>query len=165
MLQVFVEATASLRSIYETSPASFQDNHAFQATLLEMDNELPGIHLMGESLNKGKAILAGMRNRSTKLVPISSLPAEVLGHIFTLLPSRCLLDNIPPEKKLPPYPDILVQVSTNWSRVALETLSLWSHIDILACDPHSTNNYSMARHWLERAKGAPLHVHISAHHR
>ncbi|KAF8607908.1 hypothetical protein BDV93DRAFT_552718 [Ceratobasidium sp. AG-I] len=160
-LEEFLDASINLKASFESPPTSPSDVRIFQSALTEIDKDLSSVLPLGEPLNTVHFTLAGMRNNSTKLVPISSLPPELLGHVFTLLPCHCLHDVSLPGKELQRYPDVLLKVSTHWRRVALNTRSLWSHIDILPCGPRSTRFYSMAYDSLQRADGAPLHIHIT----
>lgn len=161
MLQDFLQASNTLKTTFETSPTSASSDLMLQSALMEIDKNLSSVASLRGPLNTVHFTLAGMRNKSRELVPISSLPSELLGYIFTLLPCHCLHDTPLPAKDLRKYPDVLLEVSTHWRRVALATRSLWSHIDILPCGPHSTRFYSMAYDSLQRADGAPLHIHIT----
>ncbi|KAG9101267.1 hypothetical protein FRC06_003229 [Ceratobasidium sp. 370] len=51
---------------------------------------------------------------------------------------------------------VVTHVCTNWQRLAINTLTLWTHVDIIDNGPHARRQGEWGRMWLERAGSAPL---------
>ncbi|KAG8778244.1 hypothetical protein FRC12_025079 [Ceratobasidium sp. 428] len=103
-----------------------------------------------------------MSNESAKeLSPISQLPSKVLARIFALAkvhcihrPGRCGCGHSPINDRFHKF-DTFVGVCARWYTVAVNTPSLWNHIDI---GPNTPKRWT--RLLLERSKDASLHVHV-----
>ncbi|KAG8690235.1 hypothetical protein FRC11_013015 [Ceratobasidium sp. 423] len=100
-------------------------------------------------------------------VPINSLPAEVLAHIFHLVLAQqsCPLhatDHWDMENPVtfPKYPDALSHVCSRWRQIALASRVLWSHIDIALSCPLSRGFHDRAEAYVVRAHPMPLDIHL-----
>ncbi|KAG8713201.1 hypothetical protein FRC08_013571 [Ceratobasidium sp. 394] len=91
-----------------------------------------------------------MSSRRADLAPINALPPEILARIFALSkPYCCRL----PLGKLSFYK--LTAVCARWRQLAIDTASLWTHIDIGPVTPTS-----LTRLLLERTRDTPVHIHV-----
>lgn len=110
-----------------------------------------------------------IHNRSRKLVSIAILPPETLARIFAIgcgfscfaCPTLSVFGRSirePPRTLL-----ALTQVCSDWRRIAIDTPSLWSHIDIYRSHRDSECMIPNASLWLDRARNTPLSVHISTY--
>ncbi|CAE6441668.1 unnamed protein product [Rhizoctonia solani] len=124
--------------------------------------------LGGGKLNRLKPDLARTHNYSSGLVPINSLPPEILTHIFRLLrPKPCQLhklsyyDNEVKTIEYPTYPDYLAQVCTLWRQVAMASRSLWTHIDLSPQDHWFDEFVGRAEQYLTRSDPLPVELHVS----
>ena len=90
------------------------------------------------------AALSSVRNKLNELVPISSLPAEILEHIFDFCVSW-LYGHQKPKHCL-----AWTQVCFSWRRISFDSSRLWQRIDL--CNSHYADQF------LVRSKEAPLSV-------
>ena len=108
--------------------------------------------LLAEMDDHNTAIIK-IKTRLNTLVPISTLPSELLADIFQIVvqANRDALVSTSP-----PYAWVAVtHVCTHWRAVALGTPTLWSDI-VLPCRPQCV------REMLLRSQGVPLSVHHRA---
>ncbi|CAE6458413.1 unnamed protein product [Rhizoctonia solani] len=135
--------------------------------LTKLEKESDDIALYIHKLEYARAAVQAARSSIPKLAPISTLPAEILAHIFhlVLLGQFCLVQRgiigTIEEIEYPICPDALAHVCSFWRRVAITSPGLWTHIDI-AFD-HSLNPGLSARAkvYVTRAGQLPLEIHIS----
>lgn len=106
------------------------------------------------------------RNRIPALVPINSLPCEILTRIFRLIcdsESFCgEADHIESSERngLPKYPDLLLSVCSHWRHILTTSHRVWSHIDLIPHHSLSKQFLARAQTYVARACRAPLEIHI-----
>lgn len=92
-----------------------------------------------------------LRLRRNHYALIHRLPIEIVSYIFQLAetarPTRSFPFNH--QKNVPMN---VSRVSKNWRNIALSTPRIWSHIDMA--------DFSAARMFIERSKGAPLSISV-----
>lgn len=126
-------------------------------------NELQQTASYETKINESKTILKRVRNRRSDLVPISSLPPELLTHIFCLACKMepCFLSNTTALSNYPSRPpESLLHVCSHWRSVALASPILWTHIDIA---PYHMRNRDILTHgnlFAANSGEAPLDVHV-----
>ncbi|KAG8787555.1 hypothetical protein FRC12_015440 [Ceratobasidium sp. 428] len=117
--------------------------------LAAVDSELELLASEKDTLQKLRASLRAARKKLAVAMPlINELPAEILVNVFTLL-SPCYTFR----KGLNLYN--FTRVCTHWRRIALNTLHLWTHVDVGPSVPAG-----LTKALLDRAKGTPIHIHL-----
>ncbi|KAF8594168.1 hypothetical protein BDV93DRAFT_529481 [Ceratobasidium sp. AG-I] len=128
---------------------------------MSINDELPELADEERQLFKSRTTLNILRNRSSTLTPINALPLEILSNIFALTSLSCVRTSAAsPNHTSLVCPAVFLSVCTHWRRIAIATSRFWSHIDLVPSSDPSHRLYKRATIWLERAKMAPLHVHI-----
>lgn len=101
--------------------------------------------------------------------PVNALPNELLSYIFTLgsgaeedgdydgVEEGEEEDDAPTDKRRPrlPFKVLVSHVCRRWRTVAVETSTLWTHLDFTDGPP-----FEKSRTWLERSKGCPLDIEL-----
>lgn len=131
------------------------------------ENELPLFASYMERMKRAKAALGTARNCSSRMVPIHTLPCEILSHIFSLVyggpdPVASAAFNDPgvPGK----LPD-LYQLCSRWCRVAIDCHALWSSINIPPKRGVGLNKVIFrAEGCAARSDQLPLEVYVSDCH-
>ncbi|KAG8777094.1 hypothetical protein FRC12_000551 [Ceratobasidium sp. 428] len=159
--QKFLSACTSLLQYIDESLVSHANRRSIEDSIIAVHGQMKTFDLIESRMTKSKVTLRRVFNESTTLVPINTLPLEVMSHIFVLLVSysNCTAE-------APCYSHPLRNISTvcsRWRHLTVITRSLWSHIDI--CEPRTTSeNSSKMISWvrlcLERACDTPLQLHI-----
>ncbi|KAG8781580.1 hypothetical protein FRC12_021735 [Ceratobasidium sp. 428] len=147
-LQSYLAASATLRAVCTSSSHQPPEYLLVEEALTTVDSELDSLAEDAKCLFDMRISLATMRNRSTTLAQINTLPPEILAYIFELSGSSCALN----------YEDNLYDimgVCAYWRGVVLHTADLWTHIDIDSRTLDRINNLL-----LERAKGYPIYLHV-----
>ncbi|KAG8713202.1 hypothetical protein FRC08_013572 [Ceratobasidium sp. 394] len=90
-----------------------------------------------------------MSNRRTSLTPINALPLEILSRILALSKQYC--NHLPLED----HSYDITTVCTRWRQLAINTPSLWTHIDVGPVTPITST-----RLLLERTKDTLVHIHV-----
>ncbi|CAE6504397.1 unnamed protein product [Rhizoctonia solani] len=165
-----------------------------QGYLNRIGTEIARFPSYHQALGWAEATVNRVRNRIPQLTPISSVPPEILTHIFHLVANPCdLLDSNyedsdsstspslseysdndssssrpkrPRSKALrlenfPTHLDRLTHVCSYWRRVAIDSPSLWVHIDFF---PHKTLSASLlirAETYAARAAELPIELHVA----
>ncbi|KAG9091966.1 hypothetical protein FRC07_011751, partial [Ceratobasidium sp. 392] len=107
-----------------------------------------------------RAVVNGTRNMSVAFVPINVLPPEMFGRIFSfaIASTFCYKRYGESDSLL-----AILAVCTRWRQIAIGTRSLWSHIDLVGPSRavgDGSDRIETTQLWLERSRGAPLHIHI-----
>ncbi|KAH7332623.1 hypothetical protein B0J17DRAFT_722151 [Rhizoctonia solani] len=132
----------------------------------QLDTELEFISLYESKVQEIKATIGRFRNRTSTLIPINTLPPEILICIFHLIPaSPCNVEYLGAprykDQQFSKYPDYLAHVCTLWRRTAISSCSLWCHIDL---SPYqSCYEALVSRAWVyaKRAGNLPIRLHIA----
>ncbi|QRW13364.1 tigger transposable element-derived protein 6 [Ceratobasidium sp. AG-Ba] len=125
------------------------------------DQELQNTPAYVSKLHKAHAALAVARNHSRKLVPINSLPREVLTRIFGIVTGFRREDPCPflGTESLH-RPDSLSEVCSFWNQLVKSTPSLWSCIELVVSRRMQPNSYALASQFLRFSNGVPLSIRL-----
>ncbi|QRV82096.1 F-box-like protein [Ceratobasidium sp. AG-Ba] len=134
-----------------TAPAQQSGtNTLLKEALATVNSELESLKTEEQNLCNMRASLSAIRNHSTALSPINSLPPEILSQIFAQSRVHCARDK---SKELR-FHDIAA-VCAYWRRVALNSADLWAHIDVGPGTPEK-----LTKLLLDRTVNRPIHVHV-----
>ncbi|CAE6451497.1 unnamed protein product [Rhizoctonia solani] len=128
-----------------------------------LDQELNHLAQEEAKLALGRQTLSVFRNTSSALCSINLLPDDILTYILELSISSYVRDNPKGRNQYLTCPGVLAGVCTRWRHVAVNTCSLWTHLDLIPTSNPSHKLYRRARIWLRRVKSAPLHIYIHQH--
>ncbi|KAG8724484.1 hypothetical protein FRC09_018086 [Ceratobasidium sp. 395] len=137
------------------------DHSWLEKKLAPMVDQLNSFAAVEGKLRRSLGVLNRATNVSRKLVPINLLPVEVLSKVFMYtIPQRDCIDTIDVYPRLSPL-IVIPSVCASWRQVALNTPSLWTHIDLFKEDHPSTKNRITL--WVQRARHAPVHLHFKSY--
>ncbi|KAG8717913.1 hypothetical protein FRC09_013478 [Ceratobasidium sp. 395] len=146
VIQDYVDACAALKTALEIFPidkcSRLQRAEAFNG----LDSQLPVLASYEQNLRETRLLLRTTRNTSDSLIPINSLPVEVLSTMFVLAAQQGT-DAI----------CSLTLVCTLWRRITLQTSSCWVRIE-LPISSDSEEACEGAELWAKRAQSQPLHL-------
>ncbi|KAH7345740.1 hypothetical protein B0J17DRAFT_641006 [Rhizoctonia solani] len=143
------------------------DNYiSFDAILDRVANEVQLVTSCGEKLKRIEESIKTFRNSTSTIVPISSLPPEILTRIF-----RIVLDDQPDlvdathaplivSLSSPKYPETLSHVCSGWRRIAVASHELWSRIDLVLHHPLGPGLLARAKAQVNRVGPLSLDVRI-----
>ncbi|QRV89233.1 pyrolysin [Ceratobasidium sp. AG-Ba] len=119
------------------------------------------------AITESRRTLNPLHNLSTSLVPIHRLPTEILSRIFlnciSITPCHPPWGDYRKDGYLRDVLDIIPSVCRLWHDVAIETSSLWTHIDLdtnVMISGQESRLLEYIRLRVKRAKGTPIHVHL-----
>lgn len=131
--------------------------------------EIVQVHSYETKIQQAKLAISRVRNRTPAIVPINSLPLEILARIFRLVCGKSFcaesvdFEDLT-ESRLPKYPDLLMSVCSRWRHILTCSREIWSHIDLV---PHYIFNREFSRKAVDRAEvhaaragQLPLEIHI-----
>ena len=127
-----------------------------------MDSNIPDppkghLHTIEDEIKSLEESALALKRYRNLLVPISSLPIEILSVIFCLLPSIVLL-NLPLSFSVLPFPSFSVSpishVCHRWREILLNLPHFWSHINFNQLNPTGCTEM------LARAKMSPLDLEV-----
>ncbi|KAG8716941.1 hypothetical protein FRC08_008481, partial [Ceratobasidium sp. 394] len=158
----FLGACTTLHQFIDQPPASCKDLGSIEDYVLKIHAQIGSIVSIATKATRSTAILRRVINTSTTLVPISVLPPEVLSRVFelTLSSNRSVLGS--PNRREHPLA-VIPAVCTQWRGLALDTRSLWSHVDVDGARLVSGGTIKELKRinmWLDRAHGAALHINF-----
>ncbi|KAG8738123.1 hypothetical protein FRC10_007269, partial [Ceratobasidium sp. 414] len=139
----FVDACWSFEAVCLGPPGRNTTRSMLEEVLAALDFELPELTPSFEKATNANNVMKVLRNKSTTLVPISTLPSELLMHIFELL-CHSYTNNSPSDNS-PKSPIALACVSTYWRQLTLNNSHLWTRIDL-------TSSKELSHEFHERAK-------------
>ncbi|KAG8711340.1 hypothetical protein FRC09_020654 [Ceratobasidium sp. 395] len=157
-LDDFQTASTDFCSTLSASAAYPFPRTSLRCTLSALDRDLLSLQADEERLKKTHVALAGGRNHLGVANPIHSLPPEILATIFSIAGAQyAKINRLSLWGPAHVSPTILSGVCSLWRRVALETHSLWSHIDLTA-NGQRNRQFDQARLWSERSHNTPLYT-------
>ncbi|KAG8694892.1 hypothetical protein FRC08_008197 [Ceratobasidium sp. 394] len=127
--------------------------------------EQASINPRNEKLKRASVALNRIYNQSTTFVPIRSLSHDVLVYIFTLVWDKCRF--FPSSDRQITRCEItktilaVSHVCTDWRRLAINTPTLWTHVDIIDNGRYTRGRGEWDRMWLGRVGSAPLSVQVA----
>ena len=124
------------------STAKTPDIFAFRFKMTDL--QLDGVDQLRTKENRTSAPLSSVFSKLNALAPISSLPAEILEHIFGFCVSW-IYDYEKTKHSL-----AWTQVCFSWRRISFNSIRLWHRIDL--CNSRYANQF------LVRSKEAPLSI-------
>ncbi|KAF8741536.1 hypothetical protein RHS02_03331, partial [Rhizoctonia solani] len=143
-----------------------------QELLDKIENELPQISSCNTKILQAKAAICQTRNCSSRIVPIHTLPIEVLTRIFHIVVASQWCNISGYRKKYneeevsgsyPDQPVVISHICSFWRRIVISSSSLWSHIDFsfpdIANDPQSIPRLETS---INRSGKSLLDLHIDA---
>ncbi|QRV95143.1 pyrolysin [Ceratobasidium sp. AG-Ba] len=157
MSQTFLENCSALKSTVSDLPS---DTSALEAVTCRIRSRLDSIKEIERTLAESHAVLKGLVNLSSKIVPIQRMPPEVLSYVFThTIPEYCAFES--PDQWSHPLV-VITSVCTRWRQIAIQNSSLWIHVDFtsglrsdnLICD------FNLPGLFLERSGDKLVHVHF-----
>ncbi|KAF8597672.1 hypothetical protein BDV93DRAFT_366866 [Ceratobasidium sp. AG-I] len=125
-------------------------------SLIKVDDGILPIRSIEQTLYKTRAQLLSTKNQ---FAPVNKLPPEIFDEIFTMATTKCVRSWYTEASTCVCLPDTISSVCSYWRKLALNTSSLWTHIDFF----EGSNLYQFRRRsaiLLERSRGAPIHLHI-----
>ncbi|CAE6499922.1 unnamed protein product [Rhizoctonia solani] len=128
----------------------------------EIARELGRVTSFERELVRSKAAILVARNSSPLLVPISSLPDEIMLPIFQhiLRTDNSDFDIEVNEGRLPQHSLAISQVCLRWRRIALDSRHLWSNINLSSSSLLSRKLMARGEIFASRASGIPLDIRI-----
>ncbi|KDN35825.1 hypothetical protein RSAG8_11259, partial [Rhizoctonia solani AG-8 WAC10335] len=130
-----------------------------------MDAELATIASYDTQLREARLAIGQVRNLSLDLVPVHSLPPELVTRIFlfALAPESHEPDwsKDPKGVGFPQSPDYLAQVCSRWRQIAFASPSLWNHLNFALDMSRYQGHLPRAHSYVARANQLPLQLYIS----
>ncbi|KAG8709069.1 hypothetical protein FRC09_000892 [Ceratobasidium sp. 395] len=154
-IQNYLVGCAELRSACSQIQHQSRTRRELEPVLLAVDAELADLASEEAELRKARATLSVLRNTSSTLSPVHTLPSEILARIFLMAQSLHSHTNNP--SSLSPV-HILAQVCSYWRTTAIDLPHLWTHI----CVAPTQANYEYATLLLRRSKGLPIYLDVSS---
>ncbi|KAG8714856.1 hypothetical protein FRC09_017180, partial [Ceratobasidium sp. 395] len=171
--QTFLDTSNTLLRFIDESPDGLGRHGSTEDAVLGVYKQTQIIPVTKKRIGESQFVLRKIVNASATLVPINTLPLEIMSHIFLLLTSSatCVDDKRyrPADKYYHEHrfyrshPLVVIPaVCSRWRRLAINTPSLWSHVDVdrQAKGKRQGDVLPRTRLWLERARGAPISLHI-----
>ncbi|KAG8690752.1 hypothetical protein FRC08_010428 [Ceratobasidium sp. 394] len=146
----YLAACATLRTVCTAPSHQSIAGQVIEEALVAVDAELNSLEFDESALHDMRSSLATMRNQSSTLAPINSLPPEILARVFALSRIDCVRNR---ENRR--CSDSFAGVCAYWRQIALDSTDLWSHIDI-----GSRTSEGLTRLLLERTKDGPIQMHV-----
>ncbi|KDN45719.1 hypothetical protein RSAG8_04803, partial [Rhizoctonia solani AG-8 WAC10335] len=137
------------------------------ATSDRISSELSLLGTFTETLEKPRALIARSQNSSRCLVPVNSLPPEILTHIFGLVVRSerevCAgSDHVASHWGICTHqpPDLLALVCVQWRNLLLQHPTFWSRINLVHSDLVGWSYIPHAKVWAQRSDPTPLDIHV-----
>ncbi|KAG8774439.1 hypothetical protein FRC12_001975 [Ceratobasidium sp. 428] len=154
----FLHACATLTLVAIPSLTSTPGRLAFENNVESILSSVDTASLVEDRVCESRFILKKLLNMSTTRVPAHKLPVETLSYIFSIVVASSPCH--PTDKQRDTLLDI-PQVCMSWNRVAVDTPSLWSHIDLDLSRFSVATALERARIWLKRCNYMPIHLHLN----
>ncbi|KAH7345755.1 hypothetical protein B0J17DRAFT_641053 [Rhizoctonia solani] len=162
VLDDYVNTCAKLRDHY------FQERAVdkLDELLDRVANEIQLVASYGVKLKRAEASMKVVRNSSPSVVPISSLPPEILNHIFHIVlnnqpdPVDAMRAPFDVSISFPKHPETLSHVCFGWRQIALAAHDLWTRIDLVLHHPLGPRFLARAQAHVDRAGELPLEVYM-----
>lgn len=157
----YLDVCTSIQNYYHKANAAGGVPRALSASVA---NEISLITSLYETkMKQAKSSLSQAINSSSVIVPINSLPSEILLRIFQLVVGErpCSIKLYRAKRiSLPKYSEILSRVCTRWRHIAMGSPTLWSHIDFVPFSSRGQGFEARAEACVARAGDALLDIHI-----
>ncbi|KAG8790712.1 hypothetical protein FRC12_011217 [Ceratobasidium sp. 428] len=159
-LKVYSDACSVFRVMCSGPLVQNTTQSMLEGVMVALDNEIPGMASDIEQVRSANWAVNLVRNKSTTLVPINILPAELLTRIFeSLCYSREILGEM---GQLLRSPWTLAWVNTYWRQLAFSNSYLWARIHMPTWAKLRGQPYKQARTQLTYARNLPLDVMLDS---
>ncbi|KAG8703722.1 hypothetical protein FRC09_003984, partial [Ceratobasidium sp. 395] len=148
-IQSYLAVCATLRASY-AGTLVYQSNEqdTIKEALATICTELESLASEERLLYNTRVSFAAVISNSVTLPNVNRLPPEILARVFKFSRTFCARDDVY-------WTNGPTDVCRYWRQVALDTVHLWTHIDIGPDIP--TNRTKLL---LNRSKHAPVHIHV-----
>ncbi|KAG8765432.1 hypothetical protein FRC12_007491 [Ceratobasidium sp. 428] len=153
----FLDACAALKLVAIPTLASTLGQLAFENNVGNILSGVDSTGLVEDHMRESRILLNKLLNMSTARVPVHKLPVETLSYILSIVVASSPCD--PTDNRRDTLLDT-PRVCVRWNQVAVDTPSLWSHIDINLSRPSVVTVLERARLWLNRCHNMPIHLHL-----
>ncbi|KAG8709070.1 hypothetical protein FRC09_000893 [Ceratobasidium sp. 395] len=154
VIRNYLAACADLRLACSQVQCPLGTRREVEPVQLAIDAELASLASEESDLAKARASLLAIRNTSSTLAPVHTLPPEILARIF-LIARYPLHYYFKDGSDLAPV-HTFAQVSSYWRSTTINLPYLWTHIRIT---PAQTS-YEYAALFLHRSNGLPIYLDI-----
>ncbi|KAG8790594.1 hypothetical protein FRC12_011477 [Ceratobasidium sp. 428] len=158
----FIDISSNLRIMIVPDLDVPTKKSAIDRMMAEIKLLRASIDLATANLRKAAVVIDNIINLPTTLVPINTLPDEVLYHIFNIT----IMTPSPSGNRSFKERNMTLAISSvcaRWRRFALRIPSFWSYIDlrnIRKINPQRSQPLDLTKSWLERSKGSPIHLSL-----
>lgn len=139
----------------------FESGNALGTISQLVTSELQSIASYENTMKHAKSKILRVRNSCTTIVPINSLPPEILARIFRPVvdSERSYYDENEDRtiKLTTKRPEILAHVCSRWYQITVGFYDLWNHIDLV---PFCSRDRLVARGYMFAARAGPLALGI-----
>ncbi|KAG9081568.1 hypothetical protein FRC07_014481, partial [Ceratobasidium sp. 392] len=149
----YTSACVDLKKACISPPGELRKRQRIEKALLAIDAELSSLELEEAALCRARTSLVAARNASESLVPINSLPPEILTRVF--LATQCTSRDWYDSEELPPA-QLLVGICSYWRQLALSIPSLWTDMNITTCQ----RSYNYATLLFHRSNHLPICLNV-----
>lgn len=166
-LQKYLDTCFAFASYYDAAATPDCPSQSFLDNIV---GELKLIDSYEKKIKQAKAVIRQRRNSTPSIVPISTLPSDMLVHIFQLVlrsescyfkgPNRPDPNDIHSDRRILNFPDLTLQVCSRWRQVAINSPGLWTHVDLGLRAALCKRLISRARHFATRSQTSPVDIHI-----
>ncbi|KAG8738919.1 hypothetical protein FRC10_006388 [Ceratobasidium sp. 414] len=164
-VQRYLDASLALEAA-STHPFTHTglDKSTQDKLVTSIHTERPSAEEISHKLKGADLALNRTHNRSIKLVPVHSLPREILTSIFAFACAQRAF--VAPQAPTPPnYQKFrtlltITHICSNWRWIAINTATLWTHVDMIESGYLSSRS-KLEELWLTRACHSPLSVQVS----
>lgn len=166
-IRVYLETSVTLATALsrrpDPAPSALPRQTVIDAVYLDFNS----FESRYKDLGKAQSHLAKIRNRSASQIPFNKLPTEIIIRIFQdAATGSCVCSTSKTLRLVDPSPKtlfVLPQVCAHWREIAINTPLLWSRITFdLKRDGDFRAEPSRPHLWLERARDAPLYIHLDS---
>ncbi|KAG8740583.1 hypothetical protein FRC10_004120, partial [Ceratobasidium sp. 414] len=145
-IQDYVDACATLKTALAVFPVDYPSRCKQAEAFASLDSQLPVLASYEQRLHDARFSLKITRSTSQSLIPINSLPLEMLDTIFILVVQQ-RIDAV----------CTLTTVCKLWRHITLQSPACWSRIE-LAIGPGDALADGHAELWAKRTQHEPLYI-------
>ncbi|KAG8681514.1 hypothetical protein FRC11_001025, partial [Ceratobasidium sp. 423] len=141
---------------------SLNSLHTLQEISDSVTRELQSAASYANRISQAKSAIGVARNSYSSIVPISSLPEEIILRIFHLVlgAEQSTFETEVDEGRLPQQSLATTQVCSRWRQIALGSQRLWSRVNLSSYDRLSRQLVSRGEIFASWAGDVPLDVYL-----
>lgn len=160
-IQDYAEACVTLETALAKPPPA-PLNCLREKAYADLGLELPSLPSLEQALQSSRSSLNLARNSSYSLVPVNSLPSEILHMIFSLANQKWLSEDYIYVGNLEEASvTTLSSVCSSWRSLMLQSGEFWSQLQFTLVGPSSTPHLKQATLWAKRSGDGPLDICVS----